>query len=41
MAIKKALNNNEITISFPNRTLDFEIKGGTQFKEQLAHQKQN
>ncbi len=36
MAIKRAFDDNDITIPFPIRTLDFGIKGGTQLTEQLS-----
>lgn len=35
MAIKKAFDNNDITIPFPIRTLDFGIKGGEKLNEVL------
>lgn len=35
MAIKKAFDENDITIPFPIRTLDFGIKGGIKLSEQL------
>jgi small conductance mechanosensitive channel len=39
-SIKKAYDENGITIPFPIRTLDFGIKGGSQLKQQLisSHQ---
>ncbi len=37
MRIKKAYDENDITIPFPIRTLDFGIKGGSQLKEMLHH----
>ncbi len=40
MAIKKAYNENDITISFPIRTLDFGIKGGEKFVDQMNQVKQ-
>ncbi len=36
MAVKKAYDENGITIPFPIRTLDFGIKGGEKLTEQLA-----
>lgn len=36
MAIKKAFDENDITIPFPIRTLDFGIVGGEKLKEHLA-----
>ena len=36
MAVKKAFDENDITIPFPIRTLDFGIKGGEKLTEQLA-----
>ena len=33
MAIKKAFDENDITIPFPIRTLDFGIKGGKQISD--------
>ena len=35
-ALKKAFDNNDITIPFPIRTLDFGIKGGQHLKEELG-----
>lgn len=35
--IKQAFDQNDITIPFPIRTLDFGIKGGTELKAQLNH----
>lgn len=40
MAIKKAYNENDITIPFPIRTLDFGIKGGEKFVDQMNQVKQ-
>lgn len=37
MAIKKAFDQNDITIPFPIRTLDFSIKGGKELSESLNH----
>lgn len=37
--IKKAYNENDITITFPIRTLDFGIKGGTTLKEMISDSK--
>ncbi|MEX2512039.1 MAG: mechanosensitive ion channel family protein [Cyclobacteriaceae bacterium] len=34
-SIKKAFDENDITIPFPIRTLDFGIKGGVQFREEI------
>jgi len=36
MAIKKAFDENDISIPFPIRTLDFGIKGGVELKEQVT-----
>lgn len=36
MAVKKAYDENDITIPFPIRTLDFGIKGGEKLTEQLS-----
>jgi len=38
MAIKQAFADNDITIPFPIRTLDFGIRGGVPLKEQLGGQ---
>jgi len=37
MAIQEAYNNNDITIPFPIRTLDFGIKGGEKLSEMVLH----
>ena len=39
MAIKKAYNENDITIPFPIRTLDFGIKGGEKLSAMLSDRK--
>lgn len=41
MLIKKAFDNNDITIPFPIRTLDFGIKGGEKLADISYFQKQN
>jgi small conductance mechanosensitive channel len=35
-ALKKAFDENDITIPFPIRTLDFGIKGGEHLREELG-----
>ncbi len=41
MAIKSAYDENDITIPFPIRTLDFGIKGGTKLNEMMGDQNKN
>jgi small conductance mechanosensitive channel len=41
MAIKEAFDENDITIPFPIRTLDFGIKGGEKLSEMVVHTARN